>query len=72
MTLRAGSILQLSGLYKDKMCVAVLGWGADFAAYIQSREDQISAELVARHGDKLSEEVGRALFPELVDYGYRL
>lgn len=72
MGLRAGCILELADLYDGKICVAVIGTNRDFAVYLQQKPDQYTAELVARHGGKVSALVGRALFPELSEYGYRL
>jgi hypothetical protein len=71
MAIRAGCILELSGLYRGKICVAVMGFNNDFAVYVQSRADQFDGDLVAKSGDKLSEVDGREAFPELKNYRYR-
>ena len=49
--------------------VAVVGWAHDFAAY--EWYNTSSDEECASHGDKISEEQARRLFPELKNLSYR-
>ena len=54
-----------------KPVVAVIGYGHDWAAYEQTYPDQIGPDLIAHHGDKISEEQACDLFPELKNLSYR-
>lgn len=72
MSLRINTKLQCYELSPSGMeVVAVIGATNDFAVYEAAKKSHTSIDEIAMHGLKLSEQNGRALFPELAAYKYR-
>ena len=72
MSIKSGQIIECSepGPH-GRAVVAVIGYAGDWAAYEQSYPDQYSPDLIARHGDKISQEAAEERFPELTALRYR-
>lgn len=73
MPVKPGSVIECDRLGPHgRPVVAVIGYaGFDWAVYEQSYPDQMAPDLIALHGDKLSAEEARNLFPDLSDRVYR-
>ena len=66
MTIKRGSVIECTEAGPHgKPVIAVVGYAGDWTAYEQSYPDQITPDLIARQGDKISQDAAEELFPEL-------